>query len=147
MATLPEDDVAGRILNIAKTAKARFQDDVTLMMSYEAFVDEVQEQLKNRKADERYGLLCCDVNGFQKLTYHYGISIGDEVLKDLAKVLQAHMAYENICSRVSGDYFIVFFVYQSHGELLKKYQICSKHRRQLKKKGIMQLVGQPAAFI
>lgn len=120
MATLPEDDVAGRILNIAKTAKARFQDDVTLMMSYEAFVDEVQGQLKNRKADERYGLLCCDVNGFQKLTYHYGISIGDEVLKDLAKVLQAHMAYENICSRVSGDYFIVFFVYQSHGELLKK---------------------------
>lgn len=119
-ATLPKNDVAGRILNIARTARASFQDDVTAMMSYDSFVEEVQNQLKNRKAEQHYGLLCCDINGFQKLTYHYGISIGDEVLKDLAKVLQAHMAHENICSRISGDYFIVFFVYQSHGELLKK---------------------------
>ena len=118
--TLPKEDITGRILNIARTARANFQDDVTSMMSYDSFIEEAQNQLKSRKADEHYGLLCCDVNGFQKLTYHYGISIGDEVLKDLAKVLQAHMAYENICSRISGDYFIVFFVYQSHGELLKK---------------------------
>lgn len=115
-----QSNTAGKMLNIAKMAQATFEDDVTSLMPYDNFIEAVQEQLKNRDEDENYGLLCCDINGFKKINYHYGISIGDEVLKRLSKVLQKYMAYKNMCSRVSGDYFVVFFSYTRHGELLKK---------------------------
>lgn len=109
-----------RVLSIAKTAQAKNEDDVTELMPYHEFLDAVAEQLKQRKEKEKYGLLCCDVNGFQKLTYHYGVSIGDEILRRLSGVLKKHMSYKSLCSRVNGDYFVVFFQYTHHGELLKK---------------------------
>lgn len=109
-----------RLLSMAKTAQAKNEDDVTELMPYHEFLDAVAEQLKQKTEKENYGLLCCDVNGFQKLTYHYGVSIGEEILKRLSNVLKKHMSYQGLCSRINGDYFVVFFQYTHHGELLKK---------------------------
>ena len=41
-------------------------------------------------------------------------------MTSFAKLLCKHMAYDNMCSRISGDYFVVFFKYEKHGELLKR---------------------------
>ncbi len=111
---------AGKVLTLAKMARAKYEDSVTELMPYDHFLEKVQEQLEMRDEDENYGLLCCDINGFQKLTYHYGLSIGDEVLKMLSGILKEYMAYNNLCSRVNGDYFVSFFTYTHYDELLKK---------------------------
>jgi diguanylate cyclase (GGDEF)-like protein len=135
------ENIAGKILNIARTARARFEDDVTALMSYEDFVEAVQEQLKNRKKEKNYGLLCCDINGFQRLTYHYGISVGDEVLKSFAELLKKHMAYKNLCSRISGDYFVAFFDYEQHTQLLKKISYMLQVQDGIEKKQSYSLNG------
>lgn len=114
-----KEHAASKILEIAKTARAKSEDAITGMITYDDWIKRAQEMLAKSEHD-KYGILCCDIDGFQRLTYHYGISIGNEVLLRFAKLLCEHMAYDKMCSRVSGDYFVVFFCYKEHGELLKR---------------------------
>ena len=109
----------GKVLKIAEMAQEKVKDVVTGSMPYQEWIERTRNILKNNK-EEKYGILCCDIDGFQRLTYHYGISIGNELLISFAKLLCKHMAYDNMCSRISGDYFVVFFKYEKHGELLKR---------------------------
>ena len=109
----------GKVLKIAEMAREKVKDVVTGSMPYQEWIERTSSILKNNK-EEKYGILCCDIDGFQRLTYHYGISIGNELLTSFAKLLCKHMAYDNMCSRISGDYFVVFFKYEKHGELLKR---------------------------
>lgn len=114
-----EEEIAEKVLEMANTAQSRFDDTVTCSMSYEELIQSVQEILSARKGNEHYGILCCDINEFSKLNYHYGISVGNEILKRLFDILQEELAYKKLCSRIKGDYFIVFFKYNNHNELLK----------------------------
>ena len=109
----------GKVLKIAEMAQEKVKDVVTGSMPYQEWIERTRNILKNNK-EEKYGILCCDIDGFQRLTYHYGISIGNELLISFAKLLCQHMAYDNMCSRINGDYFVVFFKYEKHGELLKR---------------------------
>lgn len=109
----------GKVLKIAEMAQEKVKDVVTGSMPYQEWIERTRNILKNNK-EEKYGILCCDIDGFQRLTYHYGISIGNELLISFAKLLCKHMAYDNMCSRINGDYFVVFFKYEKHGELLKR---------------------------
>ncbi|MDY3854522.1 MAG: EAL domain-containing protein [Butyribacter sp.] len=95
------------------------EDTTTGLMSYDELIQKAQSILDKRRGTEHYGILCCDINEFSKLNYHYGISIGNEILQRLADVLQSELAYQKLCTRIKGDYFIVFFQYENHHELLK----------------------------
>lgn len=109
-----------KVFEMAVTAMNREEDAVTGMMSYDELIKSIQEILDTRKDEEHYGILCCDINEFRKVNYHYGISIGNELLQRLSKILLDELAYKGICSRINGDYFIAFFNYENHNALLKK---------------------------
>ena len=113
--------VFNKMVHIAKEARAKYDDAVTGLMSQDNFIEEVKEKLKERSTEKYYGVLCCDINGFQKLNYHYGVSVGDEVLTHLGEILKANIAMGNLCTRVSGDYFLAFFEYTEHNELIKRF--------------------------
>lgn len=114
-----KERTASKILEIARTAQAKSVDAVTGMMPYDDWIKRSQEMLE-KSGEDKYGILCCDIDGFQRLTYYYGISIGNEVLVRFAQLLCEHMAHDKMCSRVNGDYFVVFFSYTEHAELLKR---------------------------
>lgn len=108
-----------RIVDLAENALAVQEDVVTEMMSYREFLKEMARVLKEASADEKYGVLCCDINDFSKINYHYGISIGNTILRGLGDILRNALAYQDICTRIRGDYFVVFFSYESHNSILK----------------------------
>lgn len=108
-----------RMLSLAENALAVQEDVVTELMSYQEFLKKMVTALKNGKENEKYGVLCCDINDFSKINYHYGISIGNTLLRGLGSILKNRFAYNDICTRIRGDYFVVFFSYESYNALLK----------------------------
>ncbi len=108
-----------RMLSIAENALAVQEDVVTELMSYQEFLKKMDNILKNNKENKQFGVLCCDINDFSKINYHYGISIGNTLLKGLGSILKERFAYKEICTRIRGDYFVVFFAYESYNALLK----------------------------
>lgn len=109
---------ADRALQLAKEAQAKHEDNITHTMPHNDFFAKVGEILAQRQDDAKFALLCCDVNGFQRIMYHYGISCSSEFLQLLASRFE-EISHQNICSRVNGDYFVIFICYESHSELLK----------------------------
>lgn len=105
---------------MAKAAKNKIKDILPGLISYEQMIEGVEKRLSHRKEGKKYGILCCDVNEFRRLTYHYGLSVGREVLERMSHLLQKHLASEELCCRIKGDYFVVFFEYEKHSELLKR---------------------------
>ena len=129
----------GKVLKIAEMAQEKVKDVVTGSMPYQEWIERTRNILKNNK-EEKYGILCCDIDGFQRLTYHYGISIGNELLISFAKLLCKHMAYDNMCSRINGDYFVVFFKYEKHGELLKRVSHMLRMQKEREKELSIRLI-------
>ncbi|MBR1741739.1 MAG: EAL domain-containing protein [Lachnospiraceae bacterium] len=108
-----------RILSLAENALAVQEDVVTELMSYQDFLKRMAAVLQSSDKEEKYGVLCCDINDFSKINYHYGISIGNTLLRGLGGILKERFAYKEICTRIRGDYFVVFFSYDSYNALLK----------------------------
>lgn len=95
------------------------KDMVTELMGFEEFLRGVQEILDKSGEKDRFGILCCDINTFQKLNFHYGISAGNEILRLFGNTLKETLVYDGLASRIKGDYFVVLFKYEEYGELLK----------------------------
>ena len=112
--------VFNKMITMAKDAREKFDDSVTGLMSPDEFIKAVKEKLINREENMHYGMVCCDINGFGRLNYHYGVSIGNEMLIHLSEVLCENLALDNLCTRISGDYFMTFFSYAEHSDLAKK---------------------------
>jgi len=123
---LPEENVLlnqavfNKLVTMAKDAREKFDDSVTGLMSPDEFIAAVKEKLTKREEKMHYGVVCCDINGFRRLNYHYGVSIGNEMLIHLSEVLCENLALDNLCTRSGGDYFMTFFSYAEHSELAKK---------------------------
>lgn len=117
---LINNTVFNKMVNIAKEARAKYEDAVTGLMPQEKFIEAVKDRIKKRKKDANYGIVCCDINGFQRLNYHYGVSVGNELLAHLGQLLRQNLALDNLCTRVNGDYFLTFFRYSKHSELAKR---------------------------
>ena len=83
------------------------------------FAKAAKEVLADRDGNQNYGVLCCDINAFQKLNFHYGVSSGNEILRLYGGVLSRSLAYQGLACRVKGDYFILLFQYKEYRELLK----------------------------
>lgn len=112
--------VFNKMVHIAKEAREKYEDAVTGLMQQDKFIELVKNKLKLRKEDSHYGIICCDINCFQKLNYHYGVSVGNEMLVHLGNILKEDISLDDLCTRVSGDYFLAFFEYTEHSELAKK---------------------------
>ena len=69
-------------------------------------------QLENRlqfklRSQEPFTAIMIDVNGFKKINDIYGHNVGDQVLKDVSKVLLSNANYEDFVCRFGGDEFFV----------------------------------------
>lgn len=111
---------ADQALEMAKTAQARHDDVITGTMSYPLFFKKLEDILRKKQEGKKYALICCDINGFQKAMYHYGISVANEILRLLAQKLRENLAWKDMCSRINGDYFVAFVQNDSQGEMMKK---------------------------
>lgn len=108
-----------KLVNMAKSAQAQAEDNITSLMPYASFMNKAEKILSKRKEKEHYALVCADINEFRKFSHHYGFSISNRILEEFSKTLLNNLAKEGVCSRVDGDYFVLLTKYESHKELLR----------------------------
>lgn len=110
---------ADQALEMARTSQARHDDAITGTMAYSLFFQKLEDKLREKEAGKKYALVCCDINGFQKAIYHYGISVANEILKLLSQKLRENLAWKDMCSRINGDYFVALVQNDDQGEMMK----------------------------
>ncbi|MGL6154286.1 MAG: GGDEF domain-containing protein [Cetobacterium sp.] len=92
-------------LDYKKVKNSAYIDELTLVGNRKAF----NEKMKRVK-DKKYSMLLFDVDNFKKLNDTYGHSFGDEVLKNIGKVLRESSQGTTIEGyRVGGEEFAVIF--------------------------------------
>jgi diguanylate cyclase (GGDEF)-like protein len=80
------------------------KDPLTLLHSRAQLETRLQFKLRSQ---EPFTAIMIDVNGFKKINDVYGHTIGDQVLKDVSKVLLTNANYEDFVCRFGGDEFFV----------------------------------------
>ncbi|WP_330586941.1 HD domain-containing phosphohydrolase [Aminipila terrae] len=79
-----------------------------------------------------FSIAMIDVNGLKLTNDAFGHSVGDELLKRVAKVLTAECNEDNIIARIGGDEFIILLPHTSHEEAEKQvkriYKATAKER-------------------
>lgn len=68
-----------------------------------------EEELKKFDGEsvKNIGLVICDIDGLKLANDALGHSVGDEILKDVADILNKHFPPESIIARIGGDEFAV----------------------------------------
>jgi diguanylate cyclase (GGDEF)-like protein len=71
--------------------------------------NEIEEALAGRlrAAPERVALLYCDLDGFKSVNDNHGHDVGDELLVEIAQILQAKTRPDDLVGRLGGDEFAV----------------------------------------
>lgn len=117
-----------KLVNMAKSAQAKAEDNITSLMPYASFMNAAEKILGSRKDEEHYAIVCADINEFRKFSHHYGFSISNKILEEFSKTLLENLADDGVCSRVDGDYFVVLLKYAHHKDLLKMMSSMVKSR-------------------
>lgn len=106
--------VLGRIQNIHKsvTEKQKMQhrvetDTLTGLYNRGAISEKVCSWLKANPTGEAY-MIMIDVDNFKTINDMHGHSVGDEVLKEVANLIQRFFNENSIFSRFGGDEFVGF---------------------------------------
>lgn len=108
--------VLGRIHNIHESATEKREmmhrvetDALTGLYNRGAISEKVCKWLETNPTGEAY-MVMIDVDNFKSINDIYGHSLGDEVLKEVAKLLQVCFEENSIFSRFGGDEFVGFIV-------------------------------------
>ena len=80
------------------------KDPLTLLNSRVQMENRLQYKLKSQ---EPFTAIMIDVNDFKKINDIYGHTIGDDVLKDVSRILLSSANFEDFVCRLGGDEFFV----------------------------------------
>lgn len=79
-------------------------DSVTGLFSKEYFYLQVEKTLETNH-NEKFDMVCCDVDRFKLVNDLHGTQIGDELLKYCAAILSKTLGFRGICGRIGPDVF------------------------------------------
>lgn len=86
-------------------------DHLTGIYNRRYFVQHLEQafaKFKRLGEEEIYSLAIFDIDGFKKINDRYGHYIGDEVLRELAKILKESVRGYDVPARFGGDEFVLF---------------------------------------
>lgn len=86
-------------------------DALTDLYSYRALVDRVREQVgQANRAGTDLAMLFVDLDKFKEINDAYGHPVGNQILREIAQVLQTSVRSTDIAGRFGGDEFVVLLV-------------------------------------
>lgn len=95
---------------IAIRSKAEI-DSLTGLYDRHAFEQMTEELIQDRRETRPNMALCVwNLDQFQRINQKYGNEKGDDILKEVARVLKEGCRKTDIIGRMSGDEFLVFFL-------------------------------------
>lgn len=82
-------------------------DYLTNLYNRRELSEYLQNRIRGRRSNERFGIIMIDINQFKKINDNWGHSVGDEVLIAHSKILKSSFRSGEFISRHGGDEFIV----------------------------------------
>jgi diguanylate cyclase (GGDEF)-like protein/PAS domain S-box-containing protein len=122
MAVSPVLDARGRIAGISVIARdisrrkameaeiraMAFNDPLTRLPNRRLLMDRLrQAQLSSSRQRSYFGVLFIDLDGFKRVNDSFGHEVGDQLLIEIGRRLQAAVRQHDTVSRLGGDEFVV----------------------------------------
>jgi len=86
-------------------------DELTGLFNRRGFASQLSRALATARRGGPHGaLLICDLNGFKQINDRYGHAAGDEVLRQVARLLSQHVRRTDAAARLGGDEFALLLV-------------------------------------
>ncbi len=83
-------------------------DKLTGLKNRRFFQEKLEEQLAIfDETAQLFSLLILDIDHFKKVNDTYGHQVGDEVLAQLARILNAHARQDDVVARYGGEEFVI----------------------------------------
>lgn len=145
-----EAEVQQRTIDLEKTNEALQQEKEALRhLSYQDQltglhnrhrIEEVFEHQKNQtdRYHEQFSMILMDVDYFKKINDMYGHQAGDEVLKEVAKILKVHTRKSDLVARWGGDEFTII---ATKTDLQQATELAEVIRRHVEQASIVALGG------
>lgn len=99
---------AASIISLRETAVLMNQmeyDQLTGLYS-QAFFYQLVRQILRQNPQPQYDLLCSNVENFKFINEVFGLAVGDQVLRLIARELQSGLPGEHFCGRLQADIFV-----------------------------------------
>lgn len=80
-------------------------DRLTGIYNKEYFFEKVQDKLQENP-DKEYCIVCSNIENFKLFNDVYGVDAGDELLKDVARIMLDMVGKGGVCGRFSADRFV-----------------------------------------
>ncbi len=122
-----ESFLAEQSARIAYLENLTFTDELTGLRNRRGFNEQLRRTLA---AANRYGdqgvLVFCDLDNFKTINDTFGHHVGDYVLKQLAKVIEAEVRATDVVARLGGDEFAVLMIQTNWRDGIKRAQMLSR---------------------
>jgi diguanylate cyclase (GGDEF)-like protein len=84
-----------------------FSDALTGLMNRRAFDEMIEREMRRHRRGEPLVLLLIDIDSFKAINDEYGHLVGDEVIRQVGRVLQANSRADDTVSRYGGEEFVM----------------------------------------
>ena len=119
--------LAEQTARIAYLENLTLTDELTGLRNRRGFNEQLRRTLA---AANRYGdqgvLVFCDLDNFKNINDTYGHHVGDYVLRQLAKVLEAEVREIDLVARLGGDEFAILMIQTNWRDGIKRAQMLSR---------------------
>jgi diguanylate cyclase (GGDEF)-like protein len=117
MSYASELEVANQKLCQTNETLQEVQKELTMLATFDSLTglynrNKINEHLQNeitlaQRYKESFGIMLLDIDDFKMVNDTYGHLVGDEVLKEFAKLLKQHIRQTDILGRWGGEEFII----------------------------------------
>lgn len=97
---------------------ARLRDSVSGSVSYGVFLEKAKTILEKEKGATQRVLVYCDLERFKLINDSYGYQTGDELLRQIATILDANLDSDELFCRAYADRFILLLKTGSRDEIV-----------------------------
>jgi len=87
------------------------KDKLTETLLRDVFYNKVNEIIEKRETSKSHVLMMIDIDNFKKINDYFGHNIGDQVLKNIAKIILNSTRNSDFVGRYGGEEFLVFLPY------------------------------------
>lgn len=91
-----------------RTRELSSQDDLTLLFSRRHLFDQLEKEVQRAKRYGRlFSVVMLDIDDFKRYNDTYGHLRGDEVLKEIARLIRTNIRRADIAARYGGEEFVI----------------------------------------
>jgi len=138
--TVAEDALAEQARRIAQTLNEARTDALTGLPNRRMFDEELtRRHAEFRRHGTQYGLLIFDIDHFKRFNDTHGHLAGDEVLRNIARVVGHTLRESDMLARLGGEEFAVLF----SGTPAQQCRAAAERMRSAVAVSVTQYEGQP----